>query len=200
MMQDVVFDTTQQLQVEKRIEYQLLQTNKKLQQQAVNYYRSQFLPSLSAFYSYNDQYESNPYGNFLKQAYPYSYIGGTISIPIFTGFRRTESIQRAKLQLQQLDGAEYNLKSGIYVEYSNALATYKSNFYDLTVLRENVTMSKDVYSVVTFQYKQGIVPYLNVITAESDLVSSEINYINSLFQLLLSKVDLEKALGSIQPK
>jgi len=102
--------------------------------------------------------------------------------------------------LQQLDWAEKNLKSGIYVEYSNALATYKSNLYDLTVLRENVTMSKDVYAVVSFQYKQGIVPYINVITAESDLVSSEINYINSLFQLLLSKVDVEKALGSIPPR
>ncbi len=200
MMQEIVFDTTQQLQIEKRIEYQLLQTNKKLQQQTVNYYRSQFLPSLSALYSYNYQFETNPYGNFLNQAYPYSYIGGTLSIPLFTGFRRSESIQKAKLQLQQLDLEEYNLKSGLYIQYSNALATYKSNLYDLSVLRENVTMAKDVYSVVSFQYKQGVVPYLNVITAESDLVSSEISYINSLFQLLLSKVDLEKALGSIQPK
>lgn len=199
MMKEIVFDTTQQLQYKNRIEYQLLQTNKKLQQQAVNYYRSQFLPSLSAFYDYNYQYETNPYGNFLNQAYPYSYIGGSLNFPIFTGFRRNASIQKAKLQLQQIEWADSSLKSGIYTEYSNALATYKSNIYDLVVLRENVSMAKDVYSVVSFQYKQGVVPYLNVITAESDLISSEISYINSLFQVLLSKVDLEKALGNIPP-
>lgn len=200
MMQEIFIDTTAKLQFEKRIEYQLLQTNKKLQELSVDYYRTQYLPTLSAIYSYTNEYENNAFPNLFNQAYPFSYIGATVTIPIFTGLRRMENIQKAKLQLQQIDLAEYNLKSGIYVNYSNALSTYKSNLYELTVLRENVTMSKDVYSVVTFQYKQGIVPYLNVITAESDLVSSEINYINALFQVLESKVDLEKAMGLINPK
>jgi len=186
------------LQIEKRIEYQLLQTNKNLQQQSVNYYKSQYLPTLSAVYNYTYEYENNAFSNLFPQAYPNSYIGATLNIPLFTGFRRVASIQRAKIMLQELDLTEINLKSGIYVEYKNALATYTSNLYDLNVLRDNIVMAKDVYAVVSFQYKQGVVPYLNVITAESDLISSEINYINALFTLLLSKVDLEKAMGNIQ--
>jgi outer membrane protein TolC len=39
-----------------------------------------------------------------------------------------------------------------------------------------------------------------VITAESNLISSEISYLNALFQVLLSKVDLEKAMGNIASK
>ncbi len=58
-------------------------------------------------------------------------------------------------------------------------------------------MASDVYNVVSLQYRQGIVPYLNVITAQNNLVASEISYINSLFEVLLSKIDLEKALGNI---
>jgi outer membrane protein TolC len=50
------------------------------------------------------------------------------------------------------------------------------------------------------QYQQGIVAYLNVITAESNLISSEIGYLNALFQLLSSKIDLEKSMGSIPVK
>jgi outer membrane protein TolC len=47
------------------------------------------------------------------------------------------------------------------------------------------------------QYRQGIVDYLNIIVAESNLITAEIGYINALFQLLSSKIDLEKAIGVI---
>ncbi len=200
MMKEINFDTTQMLQYEKRIEYQQLQTIKSLQQMLVKYYKNQFLPSLSAFYNYTYEYESNTLPNFLNQGYPYSYIGASINIPLFTGMRRVESIQRAKLQGQQIDLAIAGLKSHIYSEYTQALANYKSNLYDLNVLRDNVEMAKDVYGVVSLQYKQGLIAYLNVITAESNLISSKISYLNALFQVLLSKVDLEKAMGNFSSK
>jgi outer membrane protein TolC len=63
-----------------------------------------------------------------------------------------------------------------------------------------MAMAKDVYGVVSLQYKQGFVAYLNVITAESNLISSEISYLNALFQVLSSKIDLEKAMGKIHSK
>ena len=68
MMKEIAFDTTQQLQYEKRIEYQQLQTIKSLQQMLVKYYKTQFLPSLSAFYNYTYEYESNTFPNFLIKA------------------------------------------------------------------------------------------------------------------------------------
>jgi outer membrane protein TolC len=39
-----------------------------------------------------------------------------------------------------------------------------------------------------------------VIVSETDLRTAELNYLDRLFQVLSSKLDLEKALGSIQPK
>ncbi|MGP8214489.1 MAG: TolC family protein [Bacteroidia bacterium] len=200
MMREIAIDTTQQLQYEKRIEYQLLETEKSLQQENINYYRYSFIPTLSAFYNYINEYENNSFSNLFSPAYPYSYFGASISIPLFTGFSRLENLQKAKLQGQILDLSEVNLKSAIYTQYTSALANYKSNFYDLHILKENMKMAKDVYSVVSLQYRQGIVAYLNVITAEDNLVSSEINYTNALFQLLLNKVELEKAMGNISPK
>jgi len=200
MMQEITIDTAQQLKYEKRIEFQQLQTAKSLQHEVINYYRSSFLPSLSTFYNYYYEYENNSFSNLFSQAYPYSYVGVTLSIPLFTGFYRIENIQKAKLQAQQLDWAEVGLKSEIYSEYTSALANYKGNLYDLHLLQDNVAMAKDVYEVVSLQYKQGVVAYLNVITAESDLISSEISYLNALFQVLSNKVDLEKAMGNIPTK
>jgi len=200
MMKEITYDTTQQLQFEKRIDYQLLQTEKNLQLQTVKYYKNQFMPTMSAFYCYNYQYESNPHSNDLTRPYPFSYIGATISIPLFSGMQRIESIQRAKLQGQQIDLALTGLKSRIYSEYTVALANYKSNLYELKILEDNVAMAKDVFGVISLQYKQGVIAYLNVITAESNLISSEISYLNSLFNVLLSKVDLEKAMGNTLSK
>ena len=54
-----------------------------------------------------------------------------------------------------------------------------------------------MYRIVSLQYKQGIVAYLNMIVAESNLITSEIGEINALFQLLQSKIDLERAMGDI---
>ena len=200
MVQKIAFDTTQVLDYQKRIEYQLLQTIKELQIRNVKYSRSQYLPTLSAFYNYIPEFENNSFSNLYNHSYPYSYLGASLSIPLFTGLRRSETVQRARLQLQQINWTEVDLKSRIYSEYTNALASYKSNLFDLNVLRENKAMAKDVYSVVSLQYKQGVVAYLNVITAESNLISSEISYLNALFQVLLSKVDLERAMGNTLSK
>jgi outer membrane protein, multidrug efflux system len=65
------------------------------------------------------------------------------------------------------------------------------------MMQENVAMARNVYEIVTLQYQQGVVAYLNVITAEENLITSEIGYLNALFTVLSNKVDLQKAMGFI---
>jgi len=197
MMKSIHIDTTQQLEYEKRIELQEIRTNKELQDQLVNYYRYSFLPTVSAFYNYNLAFENNNFNNLLGTSYPSQLVGLSFSIPIFTGFYRLNNLHKARLQEQILDWNEKDLKSQIYTEYTTALANYKGNYYNLQLLQKNVALSKRVYFVVTLQYRQGIVPYLNVITAESNLITSEISYLNALFNVLSNKIDLQKAMGNI---
>ncbi len=195
MMQQTAFDTTMPLHYEKRIEYRQLETEKQIQQHLTGLYEFSFLPSVSLFYNYAYEYESNSSSQLFKTAYPYSFFGISISLPIFTGFSRIENIHRSELQEQEVDWAEVNLKSQIYAEYASALASYKSNLYSLILQQDNKTRATNVYRIVSLQYNQGIVSYLNIIVAESNLINAEIGYIDALFQLLSSKVDLQKAMG-----
>jgi outer membrane protein TolC len=197
MINEIAFDTTQNLQYQKRIEFQQLQTSKKLQGQLINYYRNAWLPTLGAFFDYDYAFQNNSFGSLFSNAYPYSYIGLSLSMPIFTGFARVKSLHRADLQLKLLDWSQVSLQSEIYSEYTSALASYKSNLYNLNAMKDNVDKAKRVYDIVSLQYFQGVVAYLNVITAESNLITSEIGYKNALYQLLSSKIDLEKAMGII---
>src|SRR6185437_4511462 len=112
---------------------------------------------------------------------------------------RLENIKKSRLQEKRQDWDEVNLKLQINAEYKLALSNYKSNLYNLHEMEYNVSLATEVYNIVKLQYKQGIKPYLDVITAEADLKTSEINYLNALFNLLSSKIDLEQAMGDISP-
>lgn len=195
MMKQVVFDTTLPLQYTKRIEYQALQTTKGLQKQLTNYYQRAYIPTVSAFYNYDYEFQNADFSKLFNQAYPYSNIGIQFTMPIFTGFARVKNVQKAKLIESLSDWTEINLKAQIYSEYTSALANYKSTYYNMNMLKDNRALAKRVYRVVMLQYSQGVVPYLNVITAESNLITAEIGYINSLYQLLSGKIDLEKSMG-----
>jgi outer membrane protein TolC len=59
-------------------------------------------------------------------------------------------------------------------------------------------LAKDIFNTVRFQYEKGIKAYLEVIVSETDLRTAELNYLNALFQVLSSKMDLEKAAGDIK--
>ncbi|HEX4851257.1 MAG TPA: TolC family protein, partial [Puia sp.] len=197
MMDEIAFDTTQTLEYQNRIEYKALQTSKRLQGELINYYKLSWLPNLSAFFNYNLAFQNNDLGYIFTNSYPYSYFGLSLNLPIFTGFARIKSLHRANLQLKLLDWDELSLQSQIYSEYATAMANYKSNQYNLIAMRDNVDKARRVYDIVTLQYSTGVVAYLNVITAETNLISSEIAYKNALFQVLSSKIDLEKAMGLI---
>ncbi len=197
MMQEIYTDTLARLKFEQRIEYQQLQTMKRIQRETTMYYRLSFLPSLSGFYNYVHEYENNKFSDLYKQGYPYSSAGLQLSIPIFSGFKRLENVRKAELEQQKTDWDEVDVKLAIYAEYKQALANYKSNLYYLRSQGENVDMAREVYNIVRLQYSEGIKAYLDVIVAESDLQTSEINYLNALFHLLESKIDLERAMGEL---
>lgn len=197
MMDDIAFDTTQQLVYEKRIELQQLKTSTDIQHLETGYYHNAWLPTLGAFFNYDYAFQNNKGSELFSNAYPYSYLGLSVSMPIFTGFARVQNERRSRLLEQQLQWGQVGLKMEINSEYTAALANYKSNLYNLEQMRDNQNLAKKVYFIVDLQYKQGVVAYLNVITAESNLITAEIGYTNALFQLLSSKIDLERAMGIV---
>jgi outer membrane protein len=192
---EATIDTNQQLNINNRIEYQLLQTQKSLQNVNVSYYKWGFLPSLSATGAYSLVYLSNSFGSLYNNVYPNGYVGLTLNLPIFQGGKRLQNLSKARLEVDRADLDIINSKNTINTEYVQALAAYKSNYAAYQLLKQNVTLAGEVYHVVSLQYREGIKTYLDVIVAQSDLRTAELNYYNALFQLLSSKIDLQKALG-----
>ena len=195
---EILIDTTKNLNYNNRIEYKLLLTTLNLQNSAVSYYKWSFLPTLSAFYDYNAQYGNDLFSDLYNKAYPNSLFGFKLALPLFQGMNRQDNLSKAKLQYQRSRlGMDY-LKSKINSEYTLALSGYISNLNELRIAKNNIIIAKDIFNTVKLQYDKGIKAYLEVIVSETDLRTAELNYLNILFRVLSSKMDLEKASGDIK--
>jgi outer membrane protein TolC len=191
-------DTSSGINFDNRIEYQLLKTQQKLQSANLQYYKWGFLPSLSAFGNYNLAYQNDQFGMLYSTDYPNSYFGLTLAVPLFQGTKRIHQVRQAELQLKRMDWDFIALKKSINTEYTTAIAVYRANMNNYLVLKENMDLANDVYNIIDLQYKEGIKTYLEVIVAQSDLRTAQLNYFNALFEVLSSKIDVDKALGLIQ--
>jgi outer membrane protein len=198
MENETAFDVSQNVNYDNRIEYQLLQTQKRLQLANLNYTRFAFLPTLQGFAAYDLNYLNNSISQLYAINYPQSYIGISLVFPIVHGGKRWMNIRQAKWQIKKADLDITNLKNNINAQYAGVQAAYSSSMAEYLALKENLDLAKEVYKIVQLQYRSGVKAYLEVITAETDLRSAQINYFNSLYQVLSSKIDLQKALGQIK--
>jgi outer membrane protein TolC len=197
LVNEVYLDTLQHVNYTDRIEYKILQTQQSLLQANVKYYKWGFIPTLSAYGNYNLTYANNDFGKLYNTAYPSSYIGLSLGFPIFQGGKRSSEIKAANLQLNRLQYDFNSLRDSIQTEYTQSVENYKTALNDFYVQRDNLDLANDVYNTIYLQYKSGVKTYLEVIVAESDLRSTQVNYLNALFQVLISKLDAQKAAGTL---
>jgi outer membrane protein len=198
MEQEVVLDTTAVPDYNQRIEFQQLMTQKRLQQAEVKYQKWAYIPTVSAGAGYSLNYLNPELGKLYSNNFPTSYAGLTVSVPIFQGTQRTQNIRIAELQLTRIDWDVVNLQSQINSQYVQALATYKSNLNNYYVQRDNLSLAREVFNTIELQYRSGVKAYLDLITSETDLRTAQVNYSDALYQVLSSKLDVERALGSIK--
>jgi outer membrane protein len=195
---EILMDTAKVLDYNNRVEYQIMQSSLNLQNLQINFYKYSVLPTLSAYYNYIPQFGNSRFSGLYDNNNPSSLLGMKFTFPLFQGMRRLENLSKARLQYNWLQyGMDY-LKSQINSEYNIALSQYVSNLNELSVAKKNIVIAKDIYNTVKLQYEKGIKAYLEVLVSETDLRSSELNYLNLLFRVLSSKIDLEKALGIVQ--
>jgi outer membrane protein TolC len=197
MERQVAFDTLQRPDYSRRIEFSQLTTQRRLQEANVIYQRNAFLPSVSATAGYNFNFLNNNFGKLYGNNFPNSYVGLTAGVPIFQGGKRKTNVRSAQLQLARTDLDIIDLQNGINSQYATALGNYKGSLANYRASKENVALAQEVYDVIQLQYKAGVKTYLEVITSEADLRTAQINYFNALNQVLASKVDAERALGTL---
>lgn len=197
MERAIGLDTTAAPDYTSRIEYKLLSTQQSLLEANLKYEKWAFLPNLSANGTYARQFMHDNFGQLYNTSFPNSYAGITLGFPIFQGGKRKSNITIANLQLDRTRLDVIHLENSVNAEYAAAIAGYKSSLSNYYFLEDNVRLAKEVYEVIELQYNSGIKAYIEVINAEADLRTSQINYYEALFQVLSNKIDVQRSLGEI---
>jgi outer membrane protein len=198
MESEAHLDTTQTIRYENRIEYQVLELQRSLQESKLSYARWGFLPSISAFGEYNLNYLNSTLSQLYLHDYPSSLVGVQLTWPIFQGGKRIDEIQEAKFELERSRYDIVSFENGANTEFVGAMGSYKSNLNNYQVAKDNLALARAVYQTLQLQYRTGVKTYLDVITAETDLRTAELNETDALYEVLSSKLDVQKALGTIQ--
>jgi outer membrane protein TolC len=128
-----------------------------------------------------------------------SLVGLSMSVPIFDGFAKAARIQKNRVQLNQLENQRSFLKESFKSQLHAAKANLRNDLNILEVQEANLQLATEVYQIARIKYKEGIGSNLEVVNADAALIEAEINYLGALYDGLISRINLEKALGVLQP-
>ncbi|NCD72185.1 TolC family protein [Mucilaginibacter agri] len=190
--------TTDTTAYQKRIEYSLYETQLKLNKLDLQRQKSQFLPKLSAIANYTSSYQNNGFSSLYSMQFPSSYIGLNLKVPIFTGFQRTNQVKQAQIAIQKTQNDMDNLKNGLNLQTNAARIGYVNGLQSLNNQKHNREVANEVLRVTRIKYQQGVGSSVEVTQAETSLVVADNNYIQGLYNALISKVDLDRAYGRLQ--
>lgn len=155
----------------------------------------QRLPTLtSSFnYSYISQNNNFKFGDYRWD--PYSVVGVTLAIPIFSGGQRHHNIKQSQIQLFQLDEQRRNLKRGLQISVKNSVELINKSIEQVVAAESSVEQANKGYEITLKRYETGMGTIVDLNAAALAVTNAELQYRNAIYDYLASRADLEKTLG-----
>lgn len=118
------------------------------------------------------------------------------SIPIFNGFQKKAKIAEANAKMKSSSEEMRALQRKIKLEVEQAAADLSANRSKIQTSEVQVDHAKQAVSRAGIQYKDGVITNLDLIDAETSLAQAELMHLRVVFQNVLSRYNLLKAVGS----
>lgn len=198
---------------QNRIEFQVLNTQRKLQELDIKNKHAASLPNLVGFVNLGYTTQSPNVSGLFKtntsinddgaigpdKWYSYSAFGVSLNIPIFSGLQRTYQVQQSKLSLLKIENSFTSLRQSIDLSIQQNTTVYKNAIESFRSQRENMGLADRVARITKIKYEQGVGSNIEVTDAESSLREAQVNFYNALFDAIVAKIDLDKAYAKIDP-
>lgn len=126
-----------------------------------------------------------------------SYIGMSLSLPLFSGFVRPAQVKQENLTMQNLIRQQESIRQQISLDVWNAHLQRKEAAERVLFSRifyENALESRDI---AEGEYREGLGSMLNVIDAQTVFVNAEQTLIEALADYQIALAELDRATGVI---
>ena len=182
-----------------RIEYSLTETQVEVTRLQWRNAKTALLPRLSAFANYGEAWNNNTFSKIFSIGFPSSLIGLQFSWNFFDGGQTIHRINESRYTYEKAKNSLHNTQRGIQFQVQTSRLGYMNNLSAVQNQQRNRELAENVYRSAKIKYTEGIGSNLELSDAEINLEVAETNYINSLLNVLVSKVDLDAALGNFKP-
>lgn len=154
-----------------------------------------YIPTLSANFAFLETAMTNDFKFSNYRWTPYSYVGLSLNIPIFSGGKRLNAVRQAKVQASQLgvqmDDTERQLKIGIR-QYLNTMETQIKSF---SAAEEAVNTAAKAYGIAEKSYNVGRSTITELNDAQLALTQARLGVSQTVYEFVVAKSNLEKIMG-----
>ena len=170
-----------------------LQLQNKQMERTIKMTKYQYVPTLAASFSYTYMAMGDDF-NFKWN--PYSIAGLSLTIPLFDGFSKHNTIRQYKatqdiLRLNMED-TERNLKIA-YKNYENQIATYMKNY---SAAESTLEMAQRSYDIAEKMYNLGKATLLELNDAQLALVQAQLTMSQAVYNFMVTKASMEELAGN----
>jgi len=183
--------------VENNIDYQISKNSVTAKELFVKLEKSKYLPQLTAFLNYGATANNNDFTFINKDQrwFNSSLFGVSLNVPVFSSFKRNSRVQQAKIALIQeknnLTQAEEKLK----LQVESAKANYQFAIDNFNTNKQSLALAKRIEKKEKIKFFEGVGSSFNLTQAQNQLYLMQQQYLNSIVQIINTKIQLENALN-----
>jgi outer membrane protein TolC len=194
---------TDSVDVENRLEYQVLKQQGELLSLQKEAYRSEYYPSLSlsSNYSYQGMGNKVPLFKGKKQGvnwFDAAAVSLNLRVPIFNGGATKARIKQADVSIQKLNEDINNTTLALNLAFENAKTQINNSIITLNNQQENVRLAQEVFFNTQNNYNNGLATLTDLLNAETSLTQAQNNYSAALLNYRVAEIQLVKSQGQLK--
>ena len=190
-----------ELDYNKRTEYNLLNTALKLNEANLRRYQLAGYPTLNLLGSSGYNYASNDFSDLtrFRKNYLFStFVGLQLNVPVFNGLLRANQVREARIEIDKTQNNIHQLKLALDFQASQSQVSLKNALLAAESQKRNMELANSVLDLAMRKYKAGVGSNLEVNQAQGDLLISQNNYYTTLLEVINAQADAQKALGAFK--
>lgn len=177
---------------EKRLDFRQSELDRKVAGEGIEFAKGNFLPSLRLDGLYSRREQSPQTTFFLKESVSATVV---LTYPIFEGGLRKAELTEARSKLREAEFRKQGLKRDIEVEVREAFNNMESVRALVESYKKQLSFAEEDYKMVFEQYKYGLATTVDVIDADTTLISAQRSYTSSNYDLQFAVLNLKYVIG-----